>query len=151
MSENKKYAKNPALTQLSMLIGRWNVTMYHVALPEPLEWEDSFEWIEDAFIIWHWAGKNEVPKSTSIITGQVGKPNNKYMMFYYDSRKVSRVFEMTFSNRTLKYWREDSDFFQRTELKINQEGNTITGRGENSYDNGIKWEHDFDITYKLLE
>jgi hypothetical protein len=150
MSEHK-YPKNPALTKLSILIGRWKVTMHHVALPEPLEWEDSFEWLEDAFIIWHWGGKNEVPQSTSIITGKADKPNNKYMMFYYDSRKVSRIFEMTFSNSTLKYWREDSDFFQHIELQINQEGNTITGKGENSHDNGKKWEHDFYITYKRLE
>ena len=49
--------KNAALTPLSFLIGKWDVEMAHTALPKPLNWEDSFEWVEDSFIIWHWQGK----------------------------------------------------------------------------------------------
>jgi hypothetical protein len=125
--------------------------MSHVALPTPLTWQDSFAWLEDAFIIWHWQGKNEVPKGTFIINRNENGPSDRYMMFYYDSRRVSRIFEMSFDKGVWKFWREDSDFFQRFEGKINKDGDSITGKGEISHDGGKKWEHDFNISYTRIK
>jgi hypothetical protein len=56
---------------------------------------------------------------------------------------------MSFADGIWKFWREDSDFFQRFEGKISEDGNSIIGSGENSYD-GKNWEHDYDITYTRI-
>jgi hypothetical protein len=139
--------QNQALIPLSFLIGKWNVTMTHTALPNPLTWQDSFDWLENGFIIWHWEGKDEVPKATFIIGRNENKSGNIYSMLYYDARGVSRYQEMSFENNVWKFWRNGSDFFQRFVGNISEDGNTITGKGEMSHDGGKTWEHDFDITY----
>ncbi len=150
MSETILLPKNPSLASLNVLIGKWSVTMTHNSLPHPLTWQDSFEWIENAFILWHWQGKNEVPKAQSIIGHSDNSLGKMFKMFYYDSRGVSRIFDMAFDKNIWKFRREDTDFFQRFERKISEDGNTITGEGENSYDAGKNWKHDFDITYTRI-
>lgn len=140
-----------ALSPLSILIGKWNVTMTHVAIPTPLSWQDSFDWVEDTFIIWHWEGKNEVPKATFIIGRNENKSDNIYTTLYYDSRGISRILEMSFENGIWKFWRNGSDFSQRFEGKVSEDGNTITGKGEMSHDGGDTWEHDFSITYTRVK
>jgi hypothetical protein len=144
-------AKNPALEPLNFLIGKWNVTMKHVAIPEPLSWQDSFDWLEDGFIIWHWGGKNEVPQATFIIGRNENKSNNIYSLLYYDTRSISRYLEMSFENGIWKFWREGEDFFQRFEGKINEDKNMITGNGDMSHDRGKTWNHDFSITYTKVK
>lgn len=143
--------KNPALIPLEVLIGKWSVTMRHIAIPQPLTWQDTFGWLDNAFIIWHWRGKNEVPKATSIINRKREKQNNKYIMFYYDVRGVSRIFEMSYENSIWKFWREDHDFYQRFEGKISEDKQTIIGKGEISHDGGKSWKHDFDISYTRVD
>lgn len=149
MEKSRVFIKNPALAPLNILVGKWDVMMTHTALPAPLSWQDSIDWLEDAFLIWHWQGKDEVPRATSIISRNQNEESGKYVMFYYDSRGVSRIFEMSFKDNIWKFWREDSDFFQRFEGKISEDGNVIIGKGENSED-GREWEHDYDITYKRI-
>jgi hypothetical protein len=143
--------KNAALIPLSFLIGKWNVKMVHIALPEPLSWEDSFEWVEDSFIMWHWQGKDEVPKSTSIIGRNENKSGNMYTMLYHDKRGVSRIMDMSFENGIWKHLRLDSDFSQRFEGIVSKDGNVITGKGEASMDGGKTWKHDFSITYTRIK
>jgi hypothetical protein len=147
MIENTLLPKNLALEPLSVLIGKWNVEMTHVQLPKPLVWQDSLEWLENAFILWHWQGKNEVPQGTFIIGRNENKSGNMYNIFYYDSRGISRFFEMSFENRVWKFSRKGADFYQRTEYTISEDGNSIVGHGEMSHDEGKEWKHDFSITY----
>jgi hypothetical protein len=143
--------KNAALTPLNFLIGKWSVEMVHVAISHPLYWEDSFEWVENSFIIWHWQGKNEVPKATSIIGRNENKSGNIYSMLYYDVRGVSRVFEMSFANGMWKYYRLDPDFSQRFEGIVSKDGNDIKGKGEMSKNGGKTWQHDFSLTYTRIQ
>ena len=151
MSKTSVFTKNPALEPLSVLIGKWNVKMSHVALPNPLTWQASFEWLDNAFIIGRWDGKNEIPRTIFLIGRNENKPSNKYSMFSYDSRGVSRIYDMSFEKGVWKFWREDSDFFQCFEGKINEEADAITGNGKNSFDGGKKWEPDFTITYARIK
>jgi hypothetical protein len=143
--------KNAALAPLSFLIGKWNVEMEHTALPKPLSWVDSFEWVEESFILWHWQGKDEVPKSTSIIGRNENKSGNMYTMLYHDIRGVSRVMDMSFENGIWKHVRLDSDFSQRFEGIVSEDGNVIKGKGEASEDGGVIWKHDFSITYTKIK
>jgi hypothetical protein len=143
--------KNAALASLSFLIGKWNVEMVHSALPQLLNWEDSFEWVEDSFIMWHWQGKNEVPKSTSIIGRNENKSGNMYTMLYYDVRGVSRIMEMSFESGIWRHLRLDSDFSQRFEGIVSKDGDVINGKGEVSKNSGKTWVHDFSITYTRIK
>jgi hypothetical protein len=67
-------------------------------------------------------------------------------VLYYDARSVSRVYEMSFSERVWKMWREAPGFWQRYESTVSKNGKIITGHWKKSAD-GSKWEHDFDVTY----
>jgi hypothetical protein len=148
---SQEVMKNAALMPLSFLIGKWHIEMKHIALPKPLNWEDSFEWVEDSFIIWHWQGKNEVPKATSIIGRNENNSGNMYTMLYHDQRGVSRLLEMSFENGIWKYWRLDTDFSQRFEGNVSKDGNVIRGKGEASKDNRKTWEHDYSIIYTKIK
>jgi hypothetical protein len=143
--------KNASLTPLVFLIGKWRVEMRHVAIPKLLTWEDSFEWVADSFIIWHWQGKDEVPKATSIIGRNENKTGNVYTMLYFDSRGVSRIMEMSFENGIWRHLRLDSDFSQRFEGIVNKDGSVIKGKGEASKNGGKTWVHDFSITYTKIK
>jgi hypothetical protein len=143
--------KNASLKPLEFLIGKWNVEMVHTALPKPLSWEDSFEWVEDSFIMWHWQGKDEVPKATSIIGRNENKSGNIYTMLYHDVRGVSRIMNMSFENGIWKYLRLDPDFSQRFEGIVSKDGNVIKGKGEVSKNSGKTWVHDFSITYTRIK
>lgn len=153
MKETSSFIKNPALTPLNVLIGKWNVRMFNMSWSNPDDvatWQASFEWLDNAFVMWRWEGKNGVPESISIIGRNENATVNTYCLLYYDSRGVSRIYKMIFDNGIWKFWREDSDFFQRFEGKINEEGDVITGEGKNSSD-GKKWEHDYFITFTRIQ
>jgi hypothetical protein len=71
---------------------------------------------------------------------------SSYTVLYYDTRKVSRVYEMSMSDGTWKIWRNSPDFSQRFDGKFSDDGDIITAHWEKSSD-GSTWEHDFDVTY----
>lgn len=151
MENTNALPKNPALEPLSVLLGKWDVRMVHAKLPEPLAWQDSFDWLENAFIIWHWQGKNKVPRATFIIGRNENKSGNLYNMLYYDVRGVSRLLDMSFENGIWKFSRNDPEFSQRFEGRVSDDENTITGSGDASHDGGETWEHDYSITYTRIK
>jgi len=89
----------------------------------------------------------ETPDAMWLISRDDSTSN--YTVLYYDARKVSRVYEMSFSKGTWKIWRNSPGFSQRFEGKISGDGNVITAYWEKSSD-GTTWEHDFDVTYTRL-
>lgn len=139
--------QNAELAPLGFLIGTWNVTMKHTAIPEPLSWQDTFSWLDNGFIVWHWQGKNEVPQATLIIGRNEQAYKNKYNIFYYDARGISRFMNMSFENKVWKFSRNGADFYQRMEYVISDDEKTMKGHGEMSHDQGKTWKHDFDIEY----
>ncbi len=151
MIKTNAIPENPALAPLSVLLGKWNVEMVHAKLPDPLTWQDSFDLLENAFIIWHWQGKDEVPGATFIIGRNENKSRNTYSMLYYDARGVSRILHMSWANGIWKFWRKNPDFSQRFEGKISEDGNIIIGSGDASSDGGKTWEHDYSITFTRIE
>jgi hypothetical protein len=143
--QNSPSQLNPALSQLQILIGEWNVEVSNASfLPSPTATQTgraSFEWLEGAFIVLR---DTMPPQSTSVIGRN--ESLDTYSLLYYDARGVSRIYEMSFSQGVWKLWREDPDFFQRFEGKISADENSITGSWETAAD-GTEWKHDFDITY----
>jgi hypothetical protein len=68
-------------------------------------------------------------------------------MLYADSRRVSRVYEMTLEDGVWRTWRAAPGFHQRFEGTFSPDGATITAAWEMSED-GTTGTKDFDITYR---
>ncbi|HTK09604.1 MAG TPA: hypothetical protein VL485_20710 [Ktedonobacteraceae bacterium] len=139
---------NPALKQLEVLVGNWEMELSNAAfLPDPsntAKGQISFEWVENGAFIRMRMGDDAI----WLISRDDAQSD--YHVFYYDSRNVSRIYQMSFSENIWKLWRNSPDFSQRYEGKISHDGNTITARWEKSSD-GITWEHDFNISYTRMK
>src|SRR5215208_1850758 len=153
MMENIQQApfkSNPALDELTPLLGEWNIEITSVSsYAEPsavVRGHSSFAWLEGgAFLIQHSEiSASEFPRSTAIIG-----PDDEagtYRMLYYDSRGVSRIYRMTLSGGIWTLWRDFPGFSQRFHGTLSEDGELMTAYWEKSND-GSNWEHDFDLTY----
>jgi hypothetical protein len=72
-------------------------------------------------------------------------PEEKYEMFYYDQRGVSRIFNTTFDGKTMVFLREDKDFYQRITLEITDDG--LHSIAEASEDKGKTWRKDLEMSH----
>jgi hypothetical protein len=150
MKKNVSQNPNPALQDLEALVGDWKMELSNASfLPrssDTVTGHVSIKWLEEgAFLVMYMGSQ---PLSTPDATWLIGRDESahNYLVLYYDNRKVSRVYEMSFSDGTWKMWRNSPDFSQRFEGKVSEDGNTITAHWQNSSD-GTTWEHDFDVTY----
>lgn len=73
-----------------------------------------------------------------------------YFMMYFDERKVSRKYEVSFQDGVLKWWRNAPRFSQRYTWTITEIGNSIIGKGELSKD-AVIWEKDLDLTFTSIK
>lgn len=141
---------NPALKHLEILAGDWEVELSNASfLPnssDTLTSHISFEWLQSgAFLVMFMGNKPPgTPDAVWLISRDELTQN--YTVLYYDTRKVSRVYEMSFSDDEWKMWRNSPDFSQRFEGKFSGDRNIITAHWEKSI-NGSTWEHDFDVKY----
>ena len=150
MAQMSSHQHNPALKHLEPLVGDWEMELSNAAfLPDPTDTAKghvTFEWVQDgAFLVMRMGDKPpRTPDAIWLISRDESTPD--YTVLYYDSRSVSRVYKMSFSESVWRMWRESAGFWQRYEGKLSKNGNTITAHWEKSSD-GTKWEHDFNITY----
>jgi hypothetical protein len=104
-------------------------------------------------------GRRSVPRST-LGADHAGVPNatmiigrddsaETYFVLYFDSRDVSRVYQMSLVDGVWKMWREAPGFWQRFTGRFSDDGNTIMASWEKSGD-GSNWKHDFDLTYSKV-
>ena len=150
MQKNVSIDSNPAIKGLEILIGDWKMELSNASFlthtSDTITGQVFIEWVEDgAFLIMYMGNRPPgTPDATWLISRDESDPN--YLVFYYDARKVSRVYEMSFSANTWKMWRNSPGFSQRFEGKVSEDGSTITAYWEKS-DDGSAWDHDFDVTY----
>lgn len=133
---------NPTLSRLEALVGEWAV---EVPQFPGQRGRAIFEWLEGgAYLRLHAAAPDPAPTSTWVIGRD--DSGDTYTALYYDSRGVSRVYQMSFGQGVWKLWREAPGFWQRYSGTLGDDGRSITGAWEKSPD-GSSWELDFDLVY----
>jgi hypothetical protein len=154
MTKSNETKPNPALKDLEILIGEWEMELSNASfLPNPsaiVKGNAVFEWLEDAAFLIMRMGDNPSKSQGAIWLINRDESSSGYKVFYYDDRKVSRIYEMSFAEQVWKLWRQSPGFSQRFEGKINHDGNRILARWEKSND-GQTWEHDFDVMYTRIK
>ena len=144
---------NPALERLSVFIGEWNIEITSMSFQADktavVRGRASFDWVErGAFLIEHFEAPNtEFPRGISIIGPDDSAET--YGMLYFDSRGVSRIYQMSLSGDVWKLWRDFPGFSQRFIGTFSDEHNMITARWEKSND-GSNWELDFNLEYSKV-
>ncbi len=144
---HKAQIPNPALSKFAKLVGDWKTVGTHPSLPgKPLNGHSSFNWIEGgAFLIWHSQIKEENFPSGVAIFGSDDATGELFML-YFDERKVSRKYEVSFNDNVLAWWRNAPGFSQRYSWTFMDNDNTIIGKGELNT-TGKTWEADLDQRY----
>lgn len=143
---HKAAIPNPALQPFALLIGEWKTVGTHPLVPNTiLHGHSKFEWIEGgAFLICHSEiDKEGFPAGISIFGSD--DDTGEYFMLYFDERKVSRKYNVSFKDNVLKWWRNAPGFSQRYTWTITDNGNTIISKGELSKDE-TTWEKDLEQT-----
>lgn len=131
---------------LDALVGEWSMEVAFPSNP-PVVMRGghvSFEWLSGGpFLVQRWEVEHpDAPDGIAII-GPEGS-GGEYRQHYFDSRGVSRVYEMSLRDGAWKLRRESPGFSQRFTGIFG--GGAIEGFWEKSSD-GATWEHDFDLTY----
>ena len=150
-SKHKAAMQNPSLKSFSTLIGEWKTIGTHPYLPGMvLHGHTSFNWIEEgAFLVMHSENdEGKIPSGIAIFGSD--DATGEFFMLYFDERKVSRKYEVSFQANVFKWWRNDPEFSQRFAWELTDNGNTIIGKGEMCKD-GTTWEKDLELTYKRVQ
>jgi hypothetical protein len=138
---------NPALAKLKRLVGTWRVTGSHPLLPgRVLHGTGTFTPIEGgAFIRVHTKMKDrEIPEGVAILGTDDGL--GTCTMVYFDSRGVSRRYDVELHANGFSWSRNDPKFRQRFRVKIAKNGRTMEGEGSMKRP-GKRWEPDLRLSY----
>lgn len=143
--------RDPALERLEALVGEWTI---EAGPPGGTPWPGkagvTFEWLEGrTFLIERW--KSDLPEAPDgiAIIGTGDEPGT-FRQYYFDSRGVHRIYEMTLGDGAWNLWRDAPDPFpQRYTGTFSDDGKKITGCWEKAED-GASWETDFDLSYRRI-
>jgi hypothetical protein len=145
----KRPERDPALDRLDAVVGDWELEAVPPGGP-PWEGEAraSFEWMKGRLFLVERStiAIPEFPDGISIIGA--GEEPETFRQYYFDSRGVHRIYEMTLEDGVWKLWRDSPDPFpQRFTGTFEDDGRTIAGRWEKA-EHGSTWSTDFDLTYR---
>jgi hypothetical protein len=153
-------APDPILRLLGRLVGAWRTEATHPAVPGVVvHGTVGVEWLEGERFLIHRARTDhpDFPDSISIIgfTGQdrvtgaspADEGEEQLRMYYFDSRGVSRVFEVGIDEGSWRFWRNAPGFSQRFTGTWADGGDTIVGLSQLSRDD-VHWDDDLAITYR---
>ncbi len=137
--------------RLAPLIGEWTMRAVFPEAPPVEGGRVVFAWMAgERFVIQRWeVPAPEAPDGLAIIGFNEGRGG--FLQHYFDSCGVARVYGMSLEQGVWRLWRESPDFSpldfaQRYTGTFSDDGATIAGRWEIAQD-GVTWEHDFDLTY----
>lgn len=138
---------NQALNGLECLVGDWHTTGSHPFLPGiTLHGRTSIEWLEGgAFLIMRSEIDHpELPDGIEIFASD--NMTHEIFMLHFDSRGVSRKYDVSLTKNGLKWRRDEPSLSQRFTLSLQDNGKMIS-TGEMSRD-GAAWEEDLQLTYE---
>ena len=129
---------------LDRLLGTWNITMNHSALSEPVSGRQRYERVlNGAFVMLHWTYAHpDFPDAIAML--------DERTYHYFDVRGVTRVFDLEIDDSGWAMIRRDEDFWQRSSGTF-RGTDTIDSTGENSFDAGCSWQHDFSMSSARVE
>jgi hypothetical protein len=143
--------KNKALFALEPFIGEWEYTMYNCWFLESMESTvkgfTTIERLHDSFVVIRNSDADKKPDDIWVIG--YSDPQQKYQMFYYDQRGVSRIFDAFLDGQKMVFQREDNDMHQRLTLEITSDG--LHSVAEASEDQGTTWRKDLEMAYVKIE
>lgn len=146
--EMQSGSEQPELEGWQRLVGEWATEATHRAFPDTVvHGRSTFEWLEGRrFVIQrsHY-DHPEIPDAIAI----TGITDGQLSMHYFDYRGVYRLYSAGLGEGTWRFWRDAPGFSQRFTGTFSDDGNTIRGRVELSYD-GENWEDDLAITYRRI-
>ncbi|MCW2543296.1 MAG: hypothetical protein JWM40_848 [Frankiales bacterium] len=128
---------------LDRLLGTWDTSMQHVQLPDPITGRQVFERVlGGAFVMQRAAGDNpDIPQAIALFEDTA--------VHYFDSRGVTRLFDLEVTDSSWSMIRRDPDFWQRSTTRF-VGSDLMEAVGENSHDGGVTWEHDFTMSYTRI-
>jgi hypothetical protein len=137
------------LDALRAFVGQWSMTAgFAPSGADAPHASTTFEWLSGRrFLVQRWEIDDpKAPDGIAIIGS--GVTETTYLQHYFDSRGITRRYDMTFAGKvwTLQRLAADPDFSQRFTGTFSEDDTTIDGRWEMSTD-GSSWSHDFDLTY----
>jgi hypothetical protein len=129
------------MTALERLVGSWEFTMQHSAMPQPITGRQRYEWVLDgAFLLQHWTYDHpEFPNAMALLSQE--------RCHYFDVRGIVRIFDLDVSDDGWSMIRLDDDFAQRSSATF-VAPDRIEGSGDLSRDGGTTWIPDFTIIYR---
>jgi len=148
--------RHPVLEHLEALVGTWETAATHPLFPDTtMRGRATFAWLEGRrFLIWRAHHDHpDIPDSIAILGGDdagdvaaVAAGGGGCSSRYFDSRGVSRVYQVAAEPGVWRMWRDWPGFSQRFTGTFGDGGDTITGSGELSED-GATWHPDLQVTY----
>ncbi len=142
---------NPVLKPLEPLVGVWSTVGTHPHVPgTTFHGRASFEWIEGgAFLLMRSEiDEPEIPSGIAIFGSD--DATGELFMIYFDERDVSRKYDVSIEGNAVRWWRDSSDFSQRMEFTIADDGKTMHMKGEMSRDGGA-WEADLQLSCTRMD
>ena len=133
---------------LNAFVGQWATEATHPSVPGTVVHGQSvYEWLEGERFLINRARNDhpDFPDSISVI----GLVEERIAMYYFDSRGVHRVYEMSVSEDAWRIWRDEPGFSQRFEGTFAEDGNTLSGVWQLARDDAT-WADDLEITYRRV-
>lgn len=146
-----------ALRRLEPFVGEWTVEATFSFTPKPVGGRLSFAWeLGGRFLVERsTVDLPEAPDSVALLSVAEAGNGHEFVQHYFDSRGVVRTYRMTLREGEWTLLRDRPDFTppafaQRYTGTFSPDGQTITGRWEQSHDGATTWEHDFDLVYRKI-
>jgi hypothetical protein len=148
--------RDQKLAALDILVGAWTEHIEHPAIPDIPDGQVTFAWALNGRYLLQRSTipQPEFPDSLALIAP--GDEDGTYTQHYFDTRGVTRLYQLTLADGVWRQWRtapdfSPLDFCQRFEGRFSEDGNRIGGRWEQSHDGGATWELDFSQRYTRVE
>jgi hypothetical protein len=140
-------AANPVLERLDALAGEWRVEGVHSLMKDTVvHGRVRFEWLAGGHFLVQQSEMDHPDFPSSIAIIGLDDSGEHCTMQYFDSRGISRMYQMGLSDGVWTIWRDAPDFSQRFTGRFSDDCNSITAYWDLSRDSET-WGRDIDLTY----